>query len=124
VLPLARSQFDLLAQEFQDGLVLQYKKPLLSVSSVCYGCGMQFTIEHALDSHFRGLVSCRHNEVCDAIGDLASLIWSPVMKVPIVCDSSDCSDTLIADLCARGTWEPQTEILFDIRVVDTDAQSY
>ena len=39
-------------------------------------------------------------------------------------DSSDGADALIADLCVRGAWEPQTEALFDIRVVDTDARSY
>ena len=31
---------------------------------------------------------------------------------------------IIADLCVRGAWEPQIEELLDIRVVDTDAQSY
>ena len=54
VLPLARSQFDLLAQEFRDGLALRYKKPLLSVPSVCDGCGAQFSIEHALECRFGG----------------------------------------------------------------------
>ena len=39
-------------------------------------------------------------------------------------DSSNGADALIADLCVRGAWEPQTEVLFDVRVVDTDAQSY
>ena len=39
-------------------------------------------------------------------------------------DGSAGADTLIADLCVRGVWEPQTEALFDIRVVDTDARSY
>ena len=39
-------------------------------------------------------------------------------------DSSDGTDALIADLCVRVAWEPQTEALFDIRVIDTDAQSY
>ena len=34
------------------------------------------------------------------------------------------SETLVADLCIRGVWLPQAEALFDIRVVDTDAQSY
>ena len=34
------------------------------------------------------------------------------------------ADTLITDLCVRGVWEPQTEALFDIRVVNTDARSY
>ena len=51
-------------------------------------------------------------------GDLVSLVWSPV---PIMCDSVDGADTLIADLCVCGVWDPQTEALFDIRVVDTDA---
>jgi len=26
--------------------------------------------------------------------------------------------------CVRGVWQPQTGALFDIRIVDTDAQSY
>ena len=33
-------------------------------------------------------------------------------------------ETLIADLCVCGAWLPQAEALFDIRVVDTDFQSY
>ena len=32
--------------------------------------------------------------------------------------------SLIADLGIRGVWSPQSEALFDIRVTDTDAQSY
>jgi len=85
---------------------------------------MQFSIEHALDCHFGGLVSRRHNEVRDAFGDFASLIWSSVMKEPIVRDSSEGADALVADLFVCGAWEPQIEALFDIRVVDTDARSY
>ena len=33
-------------------------------------------------------------------------------------------ETLIADLCVCGVWLPQAEALSDIRVVDTDTQSY
>ena len=124
VLPLARSQFDLLAQEFRDGLALRYRKPLLSLPSVCDGCGAPFSVDHTLDCRFGGLITRRHNEVRDAFGDLASLVWSPVVKEPIVCDGSGSADSLIADLSVRGVWEPQTEALFDIRVVDTDARSY
>ena len=40
-----------------------------------------------------------------------------------MCDGSAGADTLIADLCVHGVSEPQTEALFDIRVVDTDAWS-
>ena len=123
VLPLARSQFDLSAQEFRDGLALRYRKPLLSLPSVCDGCGTLFSVEHSLDCCFGGLVTSRHNEVRDAFGDLASLVWSPVIKEPVVCDGSAGDDTLITDLCVRGVWEPQTKALFDNRVVDTDARS-
>ena len=43
----------------------------------------------------------------------------------MVCDKSTLSDgASVADLCVRGVWIPQSEALFDIRVVDTDAQSY
>ena len=97
---------------------------LLSLSSVCDGCGAPLSIGHALDCRFGGLVTRRHNEVLDAFGDLASLVWSPVVKEPIVNDGSAGADTLIADLCVRGVWEAQTEALFDIRVIDTDARSY
>ena len=31
---------------------------------------------------------------------------------------------LVCDLAVRGVWNPQTEALFDFRVVNTDAQSY
>jgi len=42
VLPLERSQFDLSAQEFRDGLALHYRKPLLCLSAACDGCGAPF----------------------------------------------------------------------------------
>ena len=32
--------------------------------------------------------------------------------------------TLITDLQVRGVWQPQVDVLFDVRVVDTDAPSY
>ena len=31
---------------------------------------------------------------------------------------------LIADLSIQGVWQPQTAALLDVRVIDTDAQSY
>ena len=48
------------------------------------------------------------------------------MKEPIVkeADESSGSPALVADLSVRGVWVPQAEALFDVRVVDTDAQSY
>ena len=73
-----------------------------------------------------GLIIQRHNEIRDAIGDLAALAWSSVKREPIVKEAynGDSSDVLVADLCIRGVWLPQAEALFEIRIIDTDAQSY
>ena len=90
---------------------------------MCDGCGAPFSIAYALDFLFRGLVTCRHNEVRDAFGDLASLVPSPVIKETVVGDGSAGADTMIADLCVHEVWGPQTEALLDVRVVDTDAWS-
>ena len=49
-----------------------------------------------------------------------------VVHEPVVCKQSASSDgaCMVADLCARGVWILQSEALFNICVVDTDAQSY
>ena len=80
-----------------------------------------------MDFHVGGLVGQQHNEVRDAIGDLASLAWVQVTKEPIVCELSSTdpsSVTLIADLRIRRVWQPQVDVLFDVRVTDVDAPSY
>jgi len=109
-------------QKFRDGFALHYRKPLLCLPAACDRCGAPSSIKHALDCSYGGLVDCRHNEVRDAFGDLTSLVWSPVSKEPVACDGSAVnSDTLITDLCVHGVWKPQTNVLFDIRVIDTDS---
>ena len=68
-----------------------------------------------------------HNEVRDATGDLASLVWGQVQREPIVCEvtvDGTCDVTLIADLRIHGVWQPQVDTVFDVHVVDTDAPSY
>ena len=102
VLPLGRSQFNLSAQEYRDGLALLYKKLLLSLPSLCDGCGAPFSIEHVHDCCFGGLVTHRHNEVQDAFGNLGFLVWAPVVKESFVPDESAGADTLIADLYICG----------------------
>ena len=74
VLPLARDQFNLSPLEFRDALALHYRKPMLNLHGCCDGCGATFTIDHALDCRFGDLVTCRHNEVYYAFGDLSSLV--------------------------------------------------
>ena len=73
-----------------------------------------------------GLIVQQHNEIRDAIGDLAAMVWGQVRREPIVSESTiePAEETLVADLSVRGVWLPQAEVLFDVHVVDTDAQSY
>ena len=126
VLPLAKSHFNLSAQEFWDAMAIRYRKPLRGIPDWCNGCSSSFSLSHALSCRTGGLVNQHHNEVCDAIGDLASLVWNQVKCKPIVreADSETGTPALVVDLAVRGVWSPQTEALFDIMVIDTDARSY
>ena len=85
-LPLAHHHFDLSATEFRDALALRYNRPLLKLPANCDGCGAATSLEHALDCKKGGLVTQRHNEVRDVIGDLASLVYK---KEPIVQEAND-----------------------------------
>ena len=126
VIPVAKHNFDLTAQEFRDSLAIRYKKPLLEVPPNCDGCNALFDLSHALSCRKGGLVTQRHNEVRDAFGDLASLAYSQVIKEPVVREAHNSfnSPALVADLSVHGVWMPQSEALFDIRIIDTDARSY
>jgi len=42
----------------------------------------------------------------------------------VVCEALSDHDALITDLGIQGEWQSQAEVLFDIHVSDTDAQSY
>ena len=54
------------------------------------------------------------------------MVWGQVRCEPIVSDAvvDHSGETLVADLSVRGVWLPQAEALFDVRIVDTNAQSY
>ena len=106
VLPLACHQFDLPPQQFHDALSLRYHRPLAMMPSCCDGCGSAFNLSHAPDCRKGGLVTQRHNEVRDALGDLAALAYRDVIREPIVCEGDD-APTLIADLGIRSVWLPQ-----------------
>ena len=49
-----------------------------------------------------------------------------MIREPVVreADSASGEHALVADLAIRGAWIPQEEALFDIQVMDTDAESY
>ena len=77
---MAYHHFDIYATEFRNSLALRYHRPLLQLSALCDGCGSQLSTEHALDSRSGGLVIQRHNEIRDALGDLASIAYKEVCE--------------------------------------------
>ena len=92
----------------RDALTLNYRRPLLNLPGTCDGYGATFTVDHALDCGFGGLVINRHNEVWGAVGDLASLLWNPVRHEPIVKEAGDDEQgSLVADLAICGVWQPR-----------------
>ena len=94
--------------------------------SRCDGFQQAFDLQHALSCKKGGLVTLRHNEIRDAVGDLASILWKDVKKEPVVKepDVENGTPALIADLSHRGVSDRQSAASFDIRVTDTDAPSY
>ena len=123
---LSHYHFDLSLSEFCDALANRYHQPLSKLPADCDGCGLEFTLQHALDCRKGGLMIQWHNEVRDVLGDLASIAFRDVIREPIVryADPVRGLPALIADLSVRGVWAAKTKVLFDIHVMDTDAQSY
>ena len=56
---------------------MRYQRPLLNMPA-CDGCGALFNPEHPLDCKKGGLVTQHHNEVRDALGNLASIVFNNV----------------------------------------------
>ena len=53
---------------------MKYQRPLLQMPATCDGCCAAFNLKHALDSKQWGVVTQCHNEVHDALGDLALIV--------------------------------------------------
>ena len=105
---------------------MRSSKPISKLRGICDGCGGDFSIQHALACKKRGLITLRHNEIRDAVGDLASFYWKDIRREPIIREGvpDNQTTTLYADLLIRGVWNSQESAAFDVRVTDTDAESY
>ena len=99
-LPLDRYHFDLAPIEFRDALALRYLRTPPGLPSRCDGCGESFSLQHGLDCPKGGLVIRRHNEIRDCLGDMAALVWSQVIKEPVVREGDPASNDPVCEL----TW--------------------
>ena len=101
-------------------------KNLITSPSFCDGCKSPITLQHALACKKGDLLTLRHTEIRDAVGELASLVWKDVQREPVIREYSPQDNTLalIADLFCPGVYVRQGGAYFDIRVSITDAISY
>ena len=65
------------SQELRDAIFLRYGLEPLDLPTYCDGCQAKFSISHALDCKKGGLVTTRHNELCDGVVDLAGKSFTP-----------------------------------------------
>ena len=89
----------------------------------CVGCGEDFHVQHALICKKGGLITQKHNEIRDLLGDLSCLAWTYTKKT-VIREHSENQKALRSDLLIRGVWSPQENASFDIGVTDTEAKSY
>ena len=70
--------------EFMDNVCLRYGQPFKSIPPKCDGCSADFTVQHALSCMKGGLVTQRHKEIRDRVGDMASFAWTGVVKCALL----------------------------------------
>eukprot|EP00978_Attheya_sp_CCMP212_P032240 scaffold124880_cov38-Attheya_sp.AAC.2 len=147
VLPSIVNGMTLFADEFRDhGLAIRYGYELLNLPEKCDGCGAKFSAGHALQCKTGGLVIMRYNEVKDEIGYLAGITISSnaVRDEPLINqghaatggaaanananpqpnDHQATPEGLHGDLLVQGVWSKQTSCIIDVRICDTDSNSY
>ena len=78
VLPSTVNWMKLGAQKLRDSLFLNYRINPPYLPSHCNGCGVVFSICHALDYKKCGLIMSRHNELHDGFAELAGKSFTPV----------------------------------------------
>ena len=111
-----RENFVLSKNEFQDSMALRYGSPLTNLPVKCDGWGEDFHAQHAHICKKGGLITQRHNEIRDLLGDLLCLAWTYTQKVPLIREHSENQKALGADLLVGGVWSSQVTASFDIGV--------
>ena len=71
VIPSIVNGTELGVQEWRDSLFMRYGIKPPDLMSHCYGCGVDFSIYHALDYNKGSLITVYHEKLCDGVANLA-----------------------------------------------------
>ena len=137
------------AQEWRDALFLGYGLDTPDLPTHCDGCHTKLTIIHTLDCKRGVLVTARLNDIRNGISDLARKDFTPshVHEDPLIysghtvkrtkatsAGASDKTDQAGApplevteqkgNLLIRDLWQIGTDIVQNMRVVNTDDKSH
>ena len=77
VMPSTVNGTELGSQKWRDALFLRYGLETPDLPKYCDGCEALFSISHALDCKKGGLVTARHNQLCDGVADLTGKAFTP-----------------------------------------------
>ena len=75
--------------EFQVSVALRYGLPLTNLPVKCDGCGEDLHVQHALICKKGGLITQRHNEIRDLLGDSSCLALTYTQKETVICEHSE-----------------------------------
>jgi len=123
--------------------MLHYACVPSNLPTSCDGCGesKKFDVNHALDCKKGGLVTVRHDEICDELRDLLAHVFSPSRircepminpapmrangtktHVPSAFFSSNFINADRGDLLIRDFREGSTDTIIDVRVTNLDSK--
>ena len=78
LLPSTANGTEVGAQEWRYSLFLHYVINTPDLPDHYDGCGAEFSICHALGCKKGGLITARHNDICDRVSNLASKDFTPM----------------------------------------------
>ena len=131
-LPLKKHGFTMNKSEFKDSLCLRYGKDLQRLPANC-PCGAVFSVNHGLNCHRGGFIIIRHNEVRDFHANLIKQVINDVEVEPQLqnldgeqfrLSSTLTGDNAHPDIRARGFWRSGQQAFFDVKIINTNADSY
>ena len=131
--PMRVNGTTLSCDEFRDSIRIRLGLPLLGLNETCDGCNEQFSLTHAQKCPHGGLVSIRHDDMkkeflflCQQATARRNIRDEP----PIypgrgrTVETEHEVDETRGDISVYEFWTRRRLTMFDVSIVDTDADSY